>query len=432
MSMEDLEQPLSPSDAARILAGQRWDRDQAHERGQPEQPAEVLTGKRATELGQGWSELPVANPIPKESGEAIDGSELSEALRSTQAQVAEPIPVQYIQQKGENAGQAMDEHLSVSPEQAAHDLSQFRNAISESQEAQLNAELAKAIDELRGAGDQQQAQPVELQPQPPQPEAQVQPQAPAADDEMVRLLQNNPKLLDAINKELGQHSAQADQIAQRYVQATTANANAAYANLLVSFPEVANVPASQLGTALRVLAQSQPEKAQAITRHVETVTRLTQEAQRAQQAAYWAQQHQVQQDFNRTSKVADGEFEAWAKTQDGPERIKEISDHALHMLRESMTDEQINANWNSNPVFRSALSQRVLYQAAKYELSQKGIAAKAVPPPVPKVMRPGAGSERASESEYQFRSLDEKINRTSGREQIRAAAELIAARRARR
>jgi hypothetical protein len=390
-----------------------------------------VTGKRATELGQGWSELPVANPIPKESGEAIDGSELSEALRSTQAQVAEPIPVQYIQQKGENAGQPMDERLSVSPQQAAHDLSQFRNAISESQEAQLNAELAKAIDELRAGDAQQQAQPVELQPQPPQPEAQVQPQAPAADDEVVKLLQSNPKLLDAINKELGQYSAQADQVAQRYIQATSANANSAYANLLASFPEVANVRPDQLGTALHVLAKSQPEKAQAIQRHVETVTRLTQEAQRAQQAAYWAQQHQVQQEFSRTSKVADGEFEHWAATQDSPERVKEVSAYAREMLLRDMTEADVAYHWNNNPLFRSAASQRVLYQAAKYELSQKGIATKAVKP-VPQVQRPGSPAERASASEYEFHSLNEKVNRTTGREQIRAAAELIAARRARR
>ena len=63
------------------------------------------------------------------------------------------------------------------------------------------------------------------------------------------------------------------------------------------------------------------------------------------------------------------------------------------MLRETITEADLAYHWNNNPLFRSAASQRILYQAAKYEMSQKGIATKAVRE-VPQVQRPGSPLER--------------------------------------
>jgi hypothetical protein len=433
MSMEDAYEPLSPSEAAKILSNSRWERDAAQRRQVPEDTSgeePTLYGKQSVEASQNWSEMPLANPISKESGEAIDGSELSESLRTNQAQVAEPIPVQYLEQRGERAGQPMAENLSISAEQGASDLNRFRETIGEQIEAFETKQIADAIDQLRAGDQQQQAQPVEQQPQTPQPEAQVQPQAPA-DDEVAKALQN-PRILAAVQEHAQQYAAQADQIAQRYIQATAVNAQSAYANLLASFPEVANVRPDQLGTALQVLAQSNPERAQTIQRHVETVTRLTQEAQRAQAAQYAARQQEYQRQWDVAAKSHDAEYEAFAKANFSDEQNSEIRNEASAMLREFMTDEQIAGEWNSNSLFRSYAAQRLMADAARWRISQRALSGKTVRPEVPKVQRPGSPADRPSASEYEFQSLNDKVNRTTGREQIRAAAALIAARRARR
>ena len=96
------------------------------------------------------------------------------------------------------------------------------------------------------------------------------------------------------------------------------------------------------------------------------------------------------------------------------------------MLRETITEADLAYHWNNNPLFRSAASQRILYQAAKYEMSQKGIATKAVRE-VPQVQRPGSPLERGNERDYQLDRLNAKLNASGS---ARDAANLLIARRA--
>ena len=62
-----------------------------------------------------------------------------------------------------------------------------------------------------------------------------------------------------------------------------------------------------------------------MVRHIEQVRGLVEQHQKTQAANYAAYQQRAQQEFSRTAAVADAEWQAWADTQDGPERIKEIS-----------------------------------------------------------------------------------------------------------
>jgi hypothetical protein len=424
--MSDAYEPISPSEAGRILAQSRLDRDAAHERRQipPEATGgeDFLTGKQSIEASQGWSEMPLANDIRKQADEPIDGAEVSEALRSTQAQVAEPIPVQYLEQRGERTGQPMDERLSVSPEQAAHDLNHFRDQTALMETGREVLEIQKAVDELRQSDAPELPNDVAATPE-------AQPQAPAGDDEVVKLLQSSPKLLDLINKELGQHSAQADQIAQRYINATAVNAQSAYANMVASFPEIANVPADRLGTALQVLAQSNPEKAQAITRHVETVTKLTQEAQRAQVAAHLAQQQEARRQFDVAATNADRDLEAHALSQVSADQYHQIQNEARSMMHDyGINEQELTWHWQNNPGFRSLPVQKMMMDAARWRLSQRGLKEKVVKT-APPVVRPGSPLERGSDQDYQLDRLNAKLNSSGS---VKDAAALLIARRGRR
>jgi hypothetical protein len=410
---ENLE-PLSPREAAELVTGQRLNRDEAHEREQPSD--DLLAGRRGVEASQGWSEMRMADPVSKETDEPIDSSQL---LRRDEE--AQPLPIQYLHQGGSKAGQPMPDNQTVSAEQASHDLTNYWQAVAESQEAELNAEIARAMKEVLG----EQQQVTEAPPEAAQPEVNQ------GDDEVAKALQN-PKILAAVEQYVQQHAAGAEQARLQYQSAMAQNALAAATSLFVSYPELQGVRGDQIPAAISVLQKTNPQRAEAMVRHIRDVNDLIGQHQQAQAAEYQAQQVRGRQQFDQTAKNADADWQAWADTQDGPERIKEISAHAQTMLRDAgMTEADINYHWNNNPLFRSAASQRILYQAAKYEMMQQAAREKVVRT-APKVQRPGSPLDIAPQADFDYRRLSDKLDRSTGRDALRAAADLVVARRNRR
>jgi hypothetical protein len=96
-----------------------------------------------------------------------------------------------------------------------------------------------------------------------------------------------------------------------------------------------------------------------------------------------------------------------------------------------LSEQEVAWQYYNNWAMRSLPAQKLMFDAARWRLSQRANKEKVARPPVPQVQKPGVSGERASASEYEFKSLNDKVNRTTGREQIRAAAELVAARRRR-
>ena len=254
---------------------------------------EQLYGQEEREQSAGYAPMPLANPIPKEefddtSSSALDDKysgltpEEAAALRNEQRMRPEesgepvvteqpPIPVKYTQQVGENTGQPMPENQTVSPEQAAHDLASWRETVGQTLQDAQDAELQKVIDQLR-AGDQQQ--PVaEQQPQ-AQPEV-PQPQAASGDDEVQRAL-SSPKVLAAIEAQVGQYQQAAQQAQQQYENAVLENTKMALAGLVSNFQELAGVPADGLATAIQMIHRTSPERGKAISNYLQNVSSLLQ------------------------------------------------------------------------------------------------------------------------------------------------------------
>jgi hypothetical protein len=399
---ENLE-PLSPREAAELVTGQRFNRDEAHESSD-----DFPTGKRGVEASQGYEPMRMANPI--ETDAPIDGSRLR---RDEEAQ---PLPIQYLHQGGSKAGQPMPDNQTVSAEQASHDLTNYRDAVAQAEQAELNAEIARAMNEVLGEQQQPETQP---QPEVPQPEVNQ------GDDEVAKALQN-PKVLAAVQQEVGRYQ-------QAYQQAIAVNAAAAAASLVSAFPELSGIRADQIPTAISIVNKQNPQRADQMLRHIEQVRGLVEQHQKAQAAQQQNWMQEYKREFDQTAASADADFQSWAATQDGPERVKEISTHARQMLRDSgMTEADMMMHWNSNPLFRSAASQRILYQAAKYEMMQQGVREKVARPVVPTVQRPGSPADITPQADFDYRRLSEKLDRSQGREALKAAADLVVARRARR
>jgi hypothetical protein len=102
--------------------------------------SELLTGRASNEAAQGWSEMVSADPIPKEDpGLYLNDPSVKHLSRPEQP--AEPEEREYYGADGKPT----PEHQSVSPEQAARDLTNIRNTEREALQAERNRELDEAL-----------------------------------------------------------------------------------------------------------------------------------------------------------------------------------------------------------------------------------------------------------------------------------------------
>jgi hypothetical protein len=393
-----------------------------------------LYGLEEREQSAGWEKMPLANPIPKETWDGpapalddkysgISPQEAAEVLVQQRSQPVEetreptvteppPIPVQYLQQFGENAGERMPEHQTVSPEQAAHDLASWRENIGKSIEDAEQKTIRDAIDALRG-----EQQPV-AEPQAQTPEAPVQPQPEQTPENRVAEALKDPAILSAVQEQVGRYEQAAAQAKQAWESAATSNANLIIANLAARHPEL-RIGFEHWPTVLTNLAASNPQRAQQLTSELQATRQIFEQALQVEQNRQQQYQAQAQQyasaaaqRFNSAAKAADADFQEYANAQNvSGEQLKAIRAEAMSMLRESMTDEQIAAEYNSNWLFRSAQSQRILMDAARWRLSQKTLAQK-ISRPVPPVQRPGSTLDRVGDEDITMRALNQQLERS--------------------
>src|SRR5262249_24046145 len=153
---------------------------------------------------------------------------------------------------------------------------------------------------------------------------------------------------------------------------------------LAAFPELANVPAHSLESAIQVIGARDPQRAQAIRGHIERTSQLYQ----AHQQAAAQEQANLQQQQALWVKAQDSAYEAAVKG-DTPEMKTKLAKEAIDMLKEyGASADEIRPAWNSPGLLRSAVGQRVLRDAAAYRMAKRE-GAKKVDRSAPPVMRPG-------------------------------------------
>jgi hypothetical protein len=311
------------------------------------------------------------------------------------------------------------------------------DARSSARNEALNRELDDAtatLDAMRAAEapyvEEQQAQP-ELQ----QPEFQPQPEAvpPGVDPEIAQALQS-PKvrsLLEQVNLQFEQTKAQ-------YVAATQQLATEAVATLAAAVPEFSGLTREQAEGAFRVIAQQNPQRAEAIRQLVGRTQNIlaTHQQQQAQEQARQRQQYQEGLAAYAAQEVK--RYETLIAKDRSPEQIKALRENVFPMVerhygipRASLQDLYSGAAPVSGAEFmRSSAFQLMLSDAISYRQSREAVA-KAVNRPVPNVQRPGI-SEPVRIDDGAVSAALARLNSpggAEGRQGLRNAAALVAARR---
>jgi hypothetical protein len=400
---------ISAREAARTLSNYRWERDRG-----TETPKETAPDPYKASGHTAFTNMEMAVPI-----EAVKFDDPPPVPHPGE----NPVVIDRVYQElgGSHPGRHKPLSETVTREQAASDLSNIRAAEADALRQAEDQALADAMNTLLADGQQ---------PQQAQPQAQEQPQAveQQGDIDLAAEFQKSPKLLAAVQEAVGQYYGAAEQARQQYQAAMANNAAAAAYSLVQQYPELQGIRADQIPTAIQVLAKSNPQRAQEMVRHLEQVRGLVQQHQQAQVQQAQAYQQAAQQNFERAASDADARYHEWS-SQFTAEHNAETTREAMIYLKEELglSEKQIVEAWNTGAL-RSYEAQRLLHDAARYRMLGRGLEAKRVKA-APQVQRPGSPMERGSEEDYSMRKLNARLDSSSGRDQLRAAAELVATRR---
>lgn len=372
--------------------------------------AEPLYGLAGVEADQGYIQRPPESIIggsPEQPAEEYGSDE--ESLRKLARQKwgdssAEPTDrtLRFL-----DNGEKVPDNWAQTVEQAATDLSNVHRWEKEAFEAEHLAKVAEDVDKARAEkikGDPKLAEHYGIEDGKDAKEAkeaekaitpEVRAMVETGIDEDVAIALTKPQVRQAIAEEF----SRAESIKAEYSQGLQTAHQFGQAALLEIVPELSHVPLEQWGDGLNMLAQVDPARAQTAVNMLQRVGQI----QAAQQQA--AQQR---------AAIEHQQIEAWAKAEDA--RLEEMG---VKFTRESVDEvaayakslgierEALGRAMLDHPILRSAPVQKMMADAAKWHAIQRA-PAKAAPPKVPTVQKPGTARSAGDRDASEIMSLRQK------------------------
>jgi hypothetical protein len=220
------------------------------------------------------------------------------------------------------------------------------------------------------------------------------------DPELEKILQH-PQVRQALDEQIGE----IEKTRRGYLDALASATQIAQVSFLSQFPELAGVAPENLPGALEQMSQQDPQGFARVQAMVATTERLL------------AQQ---QQEGLRQAEIARQGFQVYAKSEDarldtmlhGESKATQhaVTNEIIASARESGIEAaELMRLFNSEPLMRNAVFQRMMYDAGKYRLMMKAkdaVAAK----PVPSVQRPGMARTPAEREHADVRTLNARLS----------------------
>ncbi len=145
------------------------------------------------------------------------------------------------------------------------------------------------------------------------------------------------------------------------------------------------------------------------------------------------QQQEFKSKWDQFAKDEDARFLEKAPEMSDEGRARKVADASLHLLKDiGFSDQDLSKLWNGEASLslRDHRAQLLIRDAVRYREAQSAAKTKAVKP-VPTVQRPGSPVSRTPDADSQLKNLSNQIDSKSGFAAVRAAAELVTARRSR-
>lgn len=239
------------------------------------------------------------------------------------------------------------------------------------------------------------------------------------DPELEKALQH-PQVRHALEQQL----SAVESTRQTYLNGLAAATQIAQVSFLGQFPELAALAPEHLPGALEQLSRQDPEKFARVRAMVATTEQLL-----AQQRAESGRQAELgRRNFETYARSEDARFEALMKGEARETQAAVAAEIMASAKASGVEPAELTRLFNSEPLMRNAIFQRMMYDAGKYRLMMKAKDA-AITKSLPPVQRPGLARTPGEREQSDMRTLSARLS-SSG--DIKDAVALYHARRSNR
>ena len=382
-----------------------------------------LTGAAYDLASAGYREMPeVAEKSEEDIGS--DATSLREAAEKISAQPDEVVVRKYSDHEGKPA--AANEAVTLS--RASRDYAGILAAEKLAAESESSEQLAARVDALRAealARDPDAAELYGLELQEAENSETSGVEGDGRWDELATL-GLDPELEKALSHPQVRHAideqvAEVEKVRQGYLDGIAAATQIAQVSFVSQFPELVGIAPENMQSALAHLSQQNPARFAQVQALVTTTEHLF--AQRQQEDHQQAEI--ARQDFLSFATSEDARLDSMLKDEP-KETQRAVTQEIMASAQASgIKPAEFMRLFNSEPLMRNAVFQRMMYDAGKYRLMMKARNAAAAKP-VPPVQRPGATATRSEREHADLRTLSAKLS-SSG--DIKDAVALYHARR---
>lgn len=369
------------------------------------------TGAAFELMKAGYKAMPDPDDQQQEVPVGSDSAALREAAERRAAPHQEAVVRQYLDGEGKSAPQ----NESVTLARASRDYSDALAAERLISESQTSDALAARVDALRAEALAHDSDAAEFygfelsEASAGQGEEAPEPAASHADGERsanrlapeVEEALQHPQIRQAIEEQLGE----VEKARQEYLGGLSAAAQIAQISFLSQFPELAGTAPELLPAALEQMSQQDPAKFARVQALVATGQQLI-----VQQQQEGLRQVEIsRRNFQTYAQAEDARLETLLKGESRETQRAVALEIAASARASGIETNELVMLFNSEPLMRNAVFQRMMYDAGKYRLMMKARDA-AVAKPVPPVQRPGAAQSRAEREHAELRTLSSRLS----------------------
>jgi hypothetical protein len=377
----------------------------------------ALTGAAFELASAGYRSMP--DPEEKNEGEEI-GSD-SASLRDAAERLSAPRDEVIVRKYTDGDGKPVAPNEAVSLERAGRDYARATAVDRLMAENETSQALAARVDALRAEAlatdpdaadfygfeppqaktEKAERQDSESGASESQPtEANGDPTPGELDPEIEKALQH-PQVRQAIEQQIDE----AEKTRQSYLDGLAAATQIAQVSFLGQFPELASIAPEHLPGALELMSRQDPAKFARVQAMVATTEQLF--AQQQQESRRQAET--AQQNFLAFAKSEDARLETMLKGEPKATQHAVSAEIIASAKASGVEPAELFRLFNSEPLMRNAVFQRMMYDAGKFRLMMKARDAAAAKP-VPPVQRPGMARTPAERDHADLRTLSAKLS----------------------
>lgn len=356
-----------------------------------------------------------AMPEPAERSEEDIGGDAT-SLREAAEKISNPPDEVVVRKYSDHEGKPAAANEAVTLTRASRDYAGILAAEKLAAESENSKQLAARIDALRAealAKDPDAAELYGLEPQEVEPREEKsemsgvdgngrwdEPATSGLDLELEKAL-SHPQVRHAIDEQV----AEVEKARQGYLDGLAAATQIAQVSFVSQFPELVGVAPEDMPSALAHLSRQDPARFSQVQALVTTTEHLF--AQRQQEDH--RQVEIARQDFLSFAKSEDARLDSMLK--DEPKETQRVVTQEIMASAKAsgIRPAEFMRLFNSEPLMRNAVFQRMMYDAGKYRVMMKARDA-ATAKPVPPVQRPGAAATRSEREHADLRTLSAKLS----------------------